>query len=246
MQSKSESMEGKKILISGGTSGVGLATAKKLLEQKVEVMIFGRDDEKLQKALFEIGEDRGKVYGVVADSATYEGLTKVYKEVDEKLNGLDIFINNAAIGGGDLLNSEYKDWQDLININILGYIAFARYAIDRFIKQGSGHLVNIGSMSAVTRDAGSEVYNATKAAIQAFSESVRRRVNEKGVKVTLLEPGSIATNMPSENEEEKEKLVKNHQMLDAGGLAETIVFCLTRPKGVDIITVQIKPHMQVI
>jgi NADP-dependent 3-hydroxy acid dehydrogenase YdfG len=237
----------KRVLISGGTGGIGLATARLLAGQGCEIFIFGRNDKKLKSALAEIKKIGSKAFGIVADTSTQEGLEKVFSEVDIRWGGkLDIYINNAGLGGGRLIGGSYPEWKNLVDVNILGYIAFAGYAVERMEKQKSGHIINIGSMSANTRDSGSDVYNATKAAVQAFSESLRKTVNPMGIKVSLIEPGSVGSDMPSEDKAGKMKLQKQNKMLLTDDIARAVLFCLSQPVRCDIITLQIKPFRQYI
>lgn len=238
---------GKKILITGGTSGIGRATAVMLSKLGAEVLIFGREEQKLSEALTDIEKLSGKsAFGLTADASTKDGVETVFKEVDSKLGGLDVLINNVAVGGGSLIRENYEQWEDMIKTNILGYVSFSRYALDRMLLKKSGHIINIGSMSAVDKGADHEVYVASKGAIQAFSDSLRKTFNPKGIKVTLIEPGSVGTDMPSETPEQQEKLQEELKMLKAEDIAEVVAFCLTREERSEIINVRIKPSLQFI
>lgn len=237
----------KKVLITGGTTGIGRATAILLATQGARVMVFGRNERDLLSAIKDIKEISGSdAYGLTADSSTKEGLISVYDDVDKKLGGLDVLINNAGIGGGNLVKAEYEDWKKILDTNVLGYLAFSKYAIDRMLPNKVGHIVNIGSYSAVDRGADHEVYVASKAAVQAFSESLRKTYNPKGIKVSLIEPGSVGTDMPSETPEEQRKLEAEGKMLAAEEIAQAVLFCLMQPKRSEVMTIQIKPHQQFI
>jgi NAD(P)-dependent dehydrogenase (short-subunit alcohol dehydrogenase family) len=195
-----EPVEGKGVVISGGTTGIGRATAIVLAAQGAQVLIFGRNEKHLADALNDIKETGGQAYGLVADQADAKDIQRVFKEADRKLNSLDILINNAAISGNGFVDEgNYEDWDYIVRDNVLGYIGCTREALDRMRKNGSGHIVNIGSLSAKSRGPDDPVYAATKAAIQAFSESVRKAVNEEGIKVSLIEPGSVGTDMNEKN-----------------------------------------------
>ena len=104
-----------------------------------------------------------------------------------------------------------------------------------------GHIVNIGSLSAEYAERDADIYVATKSAIRGFTSSLRKKVNEKNIKVTLIEPGSVGTNMVDETSAEQNEKQKAFTMLKAEDIAETIFFCLALPERTEIMTVQIKP-----
>jgi NADP-dependent 3-hydroxy acid dehydrogenase YdfG len=240
-------IKGKKVLITGGTTGIGRAIAVLLAGQGAKVMVFGRNEKDLLSALKDIHEISGaEAYGLTADSSSKDGLIRVYDEVDKKLEGLDILINNAGIGGGNLVKADYEEWKKILDTNVLGYLAFTKYALDRMLPNKVGHIVNIGSFSAVDRGADHEVYVASKAAVQAFSESLRKTYNPKGIKVSLIEPGSVGTDMPSETPEEQRKLEAEGKMLASEEIAQAVLFCLLQPERSEVTTIQIKPHKQFI
>lgn len=239
-------LAGKRVLISGGTTGIGRATAMLLAAHGAKILIFGRHEQYLNDAINDLKTTGGDVIGMTADKSTKEGLETVFKTVDKKMGGLDIYINNAAIGGGNLFDENYRSWKYLIETNLLGYLSFAKYAADRMEKQDEGHIINIGSLSADEREPGSEVYVATKAAIQAFSESFRKTVNPKGIKVTLIEPGIVGTDMQPESPPKQRRLEKEKKMLMAEDIAQVVFFCLTQPKRSDVIVVKVRPHLQII
>lgn len=108
---------------------------------------------------------------------------------------------------------------------------------------GSGHIVNIGSMSADVRETGSSAYVATKAGIQGFSEALRKEVNAHGIKVTLIEPGAVGSDMQPEKETHAAKAVSG-DMLKAEDIAACVRYCLTQPSRCDVVAVSIRPHHQ--
>ena len=196
------SLAGKAVVITGGTTGIGRATAALLAAQGAKVLIFGRDAQALQDALADLegqAQNGGAVYGLTADQSKMEDVHRVFQEADQRLGGVDILINNAALAAQSILGSEYEEWQNVVQTNVLGYMACCREAIDRMKARGSGHIVNIGSLSAKVREEDSDIYVATKSAIEGFSESLRKKVNEQGIKVSLIEPGLVGTDMTAEN-----------------------------------------------
>jgi NADP-dependent 3-hydroxy acid dehydrogenase YdfG len=239
-----ESVNGKNILITGGTTGIGRSTALLLAAQGAQVMIFGRHEQELKDAVHDIQSTGGTVTGFTADTSNPDDIRRVFKEVDREMGRLDILINNAALGYNSVMEGEYKDWQYIVNTNLLGYMAIAHEAIERMKSHGWGHIVNIGSMSADIREKDSSVYVATKAGIQGFSEALRKEVNPLGIKVTLVEPGSVGTDMQPESPNEQRQKQEKMEMLKAEDIAACVLYALTQPKRCDVVMVQIRPHLQ--
>ncbi len=241
-----EIISNKTVLITGGTTGIGRATAFLLAAQGARVMIFGRHEKELHDALkdIQLADSENKVFGLTADVSNPDDIRRVFQQVDEKFKGLDILVNNAALAYESIMEGGYSDWQYIVNTNLLGYMACAHEAAERMKPNGRGHIVNIGSMSADRREKGSSVYVATKAGIQGFSEALRKEVNPMGIKVTLIEPGLVGTDMQDESPEEQRKLEEKMEMLKAEDIAACVLYALTQPRRCDVVVVQIRPHLQ--
>lgn len=142
----------KRIVITGGTTGIGKATALLLASLGGHVFVFGRDKDDFDTAVEDIKKQAAAgVYGVTADISRTEDIQMVWNEIDNTMGGIDILINNAALPANGIIDEEYENIKYLLETNILGYIAFAKEAAFRMKKNGAGHIVNIGSMSAVKR-----------------------------------------------------------------------------------------------
>ncbi|HEX8608967.1 MAG TPA: SDR family NAD(P)-dependent oxidoreductase, partial [Pedobacter sp.] len=128
----------------------------------------------------------------------------------------------------------------------MAYLACTHYAVKRMEAAGKGHVLNIGSMSADVREEGSSVYVATKAGIQGFSEALRKEVNPKNIKVTLIEPGAVDTDMQPGSKADKDEQLDSLEMMPAEDIAMAVVFCLAQHERCDVVGMQIKPHMQLI
>ena len=238
------SLQGKAVIVTGGTTGIGRATAELLASEGAKVLIFGRHEKELNEALADMPE--GQVFGLTADTTKPSDIERVFAMADSKLGGVDILVSNAAEAAQSILDTEYAEWEYVVQANLLGYMACARHAVDRMKPKGSGHIVNIGSLSAKLRDAGSDVYVATKSAIEGFSEALRKQVNEMGIKISLIEPGKVGADFPNSTPEEQPAQQAEGEMLLAEDIAAAVHFVLTQPARCDIIQLQIRPHKQAI
>ena len=244
-----ESVSGKAIVVTGGTKGIGRATALLLVMQGARVLINGRHEEELNDALNDIkAAGGGEIYGILADTSNPDDVRRLFEEADRRLNGLDILVNNAALGAGSILDSDYGEWHSVIATNLLGYMACCREAIDRMKEKGAGHIVNIGSMSAKVREEGSDVYVATKSGIEGFTDSLAKQANIAGIKVSLIEPGLVGTDMTTDQvpKEEQDRKEEAEEMMKAEDLAHCVLYCLQQPRRCDVVLVQVRPHLQII
>ncbi|MGA0557935.1 SDR family oxidoreductase [Larkinella sp. VNQ87] len=241
-----ETLEGKRIVITGGTTGIGRAIALLLGSSGAHIFTFGRHQEQLDETLTAIRQAGGLVDGTVADSASGDDIRRVFQEADEKLGGLDILINCAALAAGSLSEMEDADWRYVLQTNLGGYLAATKEALSRLQPQKRGHIVLVGSMSADVREEGSSVYVATKAAIQGFAESLRKEVNPDGIKVSLVEPGAVGSDMQNTAPDEERAKQKTGEMLKAEDIAVCVYYILTQPLRCDVVAVQIRPHLQLI
>jgi NADP-dependent 3-hydroxy acid dehydrogenase YdfG len=237
---------GKAVVINGATTGIGLATAKLLAMYGARVLLFGRERDCVDEAVEQAQAAGGEVYGVVADVTRQREVIRVFTEADKRLGPVDVLINNAATAGDSLLESSYDDWKRTLDTNILGYLHCAREALDRMRPRKDGHILMVGSMSADLREPANDIYAATKAAIQALCEALRKNVNKDGVRVTLIEPGAVDTPLQSKPQSKKDRMKADLEMLHPDDIAECIRFALSQPKRVDIVQMQVRPLKQLI
>lgn len=240
-----EPVQDKSILITGGTTGIGRAIAILLAAQGARVMIFGRHEQELNDAMNDIRQAGGDVLGLTADVTDPQEIQRVFQEFDRQMDKLDILVNNAALGYGSIAEGGYPEWEYILKTNLLGYMAMTHEAINRMKANGWGHIVNIGSMSADVREKDSSVYVATKAGIQGFSEALRKEVNAQGIKVTLIEPGAVGSDMQDQySPEQQRERIEQMKMMRAEDIAACVYYAVTQPKRVDVVSLQIRPHLQ--
>jgi NADP-dependent 3-hydroxy acid dehydrogenase YdfG len=242
-----QNIDRRRIVITGGTTGIGKATAVLLASLGGHIFIFGRDKDDFDRAIDDIkAQAEGEVYGVTADITRKEDIELIWNEIDNTLGGIDILINNAAVPADGIIDEEYENIKYILETNILGYIAFTKQAVSRMKIQQRGHIVTIGSMSAETHEETGTVYVATKSAIRGFSAALRKEINELGIKVSHIEPGAVTSDMQPAPKDEQRENVKNMEMLEAEDIAMNILFCLSQPKRCDVVAMQVRPHLQII
>ncbi|MES2573779.1 MAG: SDR family oxidoreductase [Bacteroidota bacterium] len=238
----------KRIVITGGTTGIGKSIADVLISLGGRVLIFGRDANDFKKAFDDIKKNfpDEELYGTPIDITKKQDVEMIWKTIDKSLGGIDILINNAALAADGVTDGNPDDWQYILNTNVMGALTFSYEAVRRMKKQKSGHIINIGSMSAETKKGTSTIYVATKAAIRGFSSSLRKEVNPLGIKVSLIEPGAVMSDMQTDPKAEQRKKIKKMEMLEAEDVAMSVLFCLSQPRRCDIVTLQLRPHQQFI
>ncbi len=234
-------IEGKRILITGGTTGIGRATAIQLAREGARVFVFGRHQKELDDALEAIREE-GEGEGITAEQADHDQVLKVFAEARKKLGGLDVVIANAALGAEEIEKMDHDEWRYIADVNFSGYLDVAKQAIDAFGGDG-GDIILVGSVSGEEPSEGESVYAATKAGIAGFATALRKELAKKNIRVSLIEPGAVDTDMQEAPQAEKEKKVRKAEMLRADDIADLVGFILTRPQRCTISEVRIEPRI---
>jgi 3-hydroxy acid dehydrogenase/malonic semialdehyde reductase len=246
MHTTQTELHGKRVLVTGGTTGIGRATVKALVGDGARVVTLGRHMPELEASISEArAPGTGEAWGLQADTATRDGIHHAFAAVEERLGGLDVLVCCAAVGAEPLAEMGDEDWRYVIETNLVGYMACARKAIAIMSPAGGGHLLFVGSISSTIKAAGESVYAASKAGVDAFAETLRKEISEdRNIRITVIQPGAAATEMQESSDEQKAAAVSNQEMLLAEDVAEAILFALTRPERSDIVTLRIEPRIQ--
>jgi NADP-dependent 3-hydroxy acid dehydrogenase YdfG len=235
-------LSGRRILITGGTTGIGRATAGLLAAEGAKVFVFGRERKPLDEIVAQVRELGGTIEGTTADVAKPKDVDRVVREAVAFLGGLDVLINNAGIGGEGIAEMDDAEWRYVVDTNLTGFMAVAKISLEQ-MKRG-GHMVFIGSVSAEKRGKDSSVYVATKAAIQAFADSFRKEVSDQGIKVTLIEPGKVGTDMTEQSAAEQRRMIEKGELLRAEDLAVAIHYVLTQPERCEVTMIGIRQQYE--
>lgn len=189
-------LEGKVAFITGGARGIGLDIAECLVREGASVFICGRDPSSLESALGRLRNLAGKTRagGTVADVRRYPDCHSAIRRAAETFGRLDILVNNAGLGifkPVDQLTPE--EWDATIQTNLSGVFYCCREAVPIMRQHGGGHIFNISSLLAIHPIAGGTAYNASKFGLNGFSEAMMQDVRYDGIRVTIIMPGSVAT-----------------------------------------------------
>ncbi|MBD2464526.1 SDR family NAD(P)-dependent oxidoreductase [Oscillatoria sp. FACHB-1407] len=246
----SDKLKGKVAIVTGASSGIGEATALALAAEGASVAIAARRSDRLETLASRITEKGGQVLTITADVADEAQVNDMVQQTHAKFGRVDILVNNAGVMLlGPIEGANTEDWRRMINVNVLG-LMYATHAVLPLMKaQGIGHIVNISSVAGRIASANTGVYNATKWAVGAFSESLRKEVYQSNIRVTIIEPGLVATELPQHitNPMAKEAAlgfygsVKN---LDSEDIAAAIAYAVTQPPHVNVNEILIRPTEQ--
>jgi len=238
-------------LITGATSGIGLATARKLGENNYDLIITGRRKEKLAQLKQELLESFNiRVLALNFDVRSQDEVIKNLGSLDREWENIDVLVNNAglAVGLSHIDKGETDDWERMIDTNIKGLLYVTRVISPGMVKRGHGHILNIGSIAGRETYENGNVYCATKHAVEALSRSMRIDLLGNGIKVSNIAPGLVETEFSEVrfkgDKQKAEKPYKGMKPLDGEDVADVIYYCLSLPDHVNIDDVLIMPSAQ--
>jgi len=239
----------KTILITGATSGIGLATAKKFANKKNQLILCGRRQHKLD----EISNEISKITNVLTlrfDVSDKKEVNKVLENIPKEFSSIDILINNAgnAHGLDTIQEGSLDDWDNMIDSNVKGLLYVSRVIIPKMIEQNSGHIINIGSLAGREVYEKGNIYCATKHAVNAISKAMRIDLNKTGIKVSEINPGLVETDFSNVrfkgDNNRAEKVYLGYKALQADDIADIIEFVINRPSHVNIADILVLPQAQ--
>lgn len=232
-------------LITGATSGIGEACARKFGEGGYDLILTGRNTKKLEQLKAELEADGVEVKTLVYDVRDSDACVNAVNSLDGKWKNIDVLINNAGLALG--LEKEYegdiKEWDVMIDTNIKGLLTMTRLIVPGMIERNEGHVINIGSIAGDAAYANGNVYCATKAAVKAISDGLRIDVAESSVRVTNLKPGLVETNFSKVrfrgDNERADNVYKGITPLTGTDIADVAFYAASAPKHVQIAEVLI-------
>jgi NADP-dependent 3-hydroxy acid dehydrogenase YdfG len=243
-------LAGKVALVTGASSGIGEATALALVAEGARVAVAARREERLAALVQRIETQGGEAVSLVVDVSDEAGVREMVRRAHDRWGRLDILVNNAGVMLlGQIEGANMEDWRRMVNINLLGLMYATHEALPLMKAQGGGHIVNISSVAGRTVGEGRAVYNATKWGVGAFSEALRQEVYRHNIRVTVIEPGAVATELQEHitdpvAKEEIMEWIQAMTPLESEDIAAAILYAVTQPERVNINEILIRPTEQ--
>lgn len=221
-------------LITGGGSGIGAAVARRLLDEGQRVAVTGRSEQRLHGFAKELGEPEG-LLTLPGNAAEYDDVRAAVDTVLTRFGRLDTVVANAGFATHDsVAEGDPAGWTEMVLTNVLGPALLIRASVDA-LKETRGRIVLVGSVAGFVPTPGN-LYGATKWAVTGLAENTRRQVTEWGIGVTLIAPGRVETPFW----DPYGSLPPGH-LLTAGQIADSVVWAMRQPAGVDVNTVVVRP-----
>jgi NADP-dependent 3-hydroxy acid dehydrogenase YdfG len=242
-------------LVTGASSGIGAATARELARRGAAVAIAARRMDRLVALAKEIQQDGGTALPVEADVTDQQQVRDLVRHTVDSLGRLDTVVNNAGVMLlGPIEDAPVEEWERMIDLNLKGLLYVAHAALPHLLEAAQSDprhvadLVNISSVAGRLARRNSGVYNLTKHGVGAFSESLRQEVTGRHVRVSLVEPGAVDTELPGHIREEIRDQMMSRlsgiESLEAGDIADAIAYIVTRPRRTAINELLIRPTEQ--
>jgi NADP-dependent 3-hydroxy acid dehydrogenase YdfG len=243
-------LDGKVAVVTGASSGIGEATVRALAAEGAAVVAGARRKERLDSLVEEVSQSGGKAIAVECDVTDESQAQDLVRRAVEEFGRIDILVNNAGVMLLSTVGKGLSDqWRQMFEVNVMGLLYATDAAIGHMKGQGSGHLVNISSVAGrkVTRDS-SGVYAGTKHAVNAISEGLRQELLEDNIRVTIVGPGAVATELPDHitDEDAREGLsgLLELERLEAEDIAQAVVYAVSQPDRVSVNEILMRPTQQ--
>ncbi|HEY7835865.1 MAG TPA: SDR family NAD(P)-dependent oxidoreductase [Solirubrobacteraceae bacterium] len=243
-------LSGRVVAITGASSGIGEATALACAEAGAAVSLAARRTERIEQLAARIEKEGGRALAITADVGEEDQARAFVERTASELGRLDALVNNAGtMLLGPIADAPTEEWRRMIHINVFGVLYCTHAALPLMREQGSGHIVNVSSVAGRFARAGSGVYNLTKFGVGAFSESLRQEVSPLGLRVTVIEPGAVATELSEHNRPEIREVIrgvfKDVEPLRSEDIAAGILYAIGAPENVAVNELLIRPARQV-
>ncbi|MDX3056800.1 SDR family NAD(P)-dependent oxidoreductase [Streptomyces sp. NE06-03E] len=245
----SSSLEGHVALVTGAGSGIGRATARALAEAGASVAVAGRRVGRLEELRDELEAEGRKILVLELDVTDEQAVAAAVRSTTEQLGRLDILVNNAGLMLlGPVENADTTDWTRMMDTNVMGLMYMTHAALPELIRN-QGTVVQISSVAARVVGRGSAVYNAAKFAVNGFSEGLRQEVTERGVRVVVIEPGTVETELREHITHAPSKAaiterVAKIRQLQSEDIAAAVLYAVTAPPHATVNEILIRPTDQ--
>jgi NADP-dependent 3-hydroxy acid dehydrogenase YdfG len=242
-------LDGKVAVITGASSGIGEATAEALAAEGASVVVAARREERLSDLVERINGNGSKALSVECDVTDEEQAHALIRRAKDELGRVDILVNNAGVMLLSKIEKGLSDeWRTMFDVNALGLLYVTDAAVQVMKEQGSGHLINISSVAGRKSGPFRGAYSGSKFAVNAISEALRVELLEDNIRVTVVEPGAVETELAGHitDEEAKEGMqsVLSGDILQPEDIAAAIAYCAVQPERVSVNEILIRPTEQ--
>ncbi|MEU6664845.1 SDR family NAD(P)-dependent oxidoreductase [Streptomyces sp. NPDC046727] len=248
-------LEGTVALVTGASSGIGHATALELAREGADVALVGRREDRLTDLAGEITAAGGKALVVPADITDSQAAAEAVERTVEGLGRLDILVNNAGLMLlGPASGADLNDWRRMIDINLTGLMYTTHAAVPHLVKAAAeeprqvADIVNVSSLNGRNAYAMMAVYTATKFGVTGFSEALRQELAKQHVRVSVIEPGSVDTELRTHNPAAVQQYIASSlgdiERLQSRDIADTVGYIVTRPRHVAVAELLVRPAEQ--
>ena len=243
-------LSGRVVAITGASSGIGEATALMCAKAGASVALGARRSERIEALAAQIDESGGVATAIPVDITSEQQATGFVRTAHERLGRLDVLINNAGVMLlGPVEGADTENWRRMIEVNCLGLLYCTHAALPLMREQGSGHIVNVASVAGRRASLGSGVYNMTQWGVVGFSEALRQEALHANIRVTVVEPGFVETELLDPNAQyvqDAATKIKEEigEVLRSEDIADAIVHALAAPPHVSINEVLVRPTAQ--
>jgi len=246
-----KTLQGKVVAITGASSGIGEATAALLAEAGAAVSLGARRADRLEALAKQIQAGGGKALAIETDITQESEAQGFIERTKKELGRLDVLVNNAGVMLlGPVIGADTNEWRRMVEVNILGLLYCTHAALPIMLEQGGGDIVNVSSVAGRQAAPGAAVYNFTKFGVCGFSEALRQEANRGKVRVTVIEPGFVDTELQGHSSHpmiapavEKMK-AEIGEVLKAEDIARGILYAVSQPPHVSVNEVLIRPTGQ--
>ncbi|OGO94570.1 MAG: NAD(P)-dependent oxidoreductase [Coxiella sp. RIFCSPHIGHO2_12_FULL_42_15] len=245
------SLHNKIAVVTGATAGIGRACAEQLAAEGVHLIITGRREDRLTAFAGELQQAHPiNVLPLVFDVRDYSQVKRIFATLPSEWQAVEILINNAGLGLGleKIQQGDVNDWEVMIDTNIKGLLYVTQQVLPLMLARNAGHIVNLASIASYHVYPGGAVYCATKFAVRALTQGIKLDVHGSDIRVSEIAPGMVETEFSEVrfkgDVQRAAQVYAGMTPLTANDIADTVLFCLTRPRHVNILSIHVNPTDQ--
>ena len=241
------SIRDKTVLVTGASSGIGLATARRLADRGYRVVAAARRKDRLAALA---GEFAGRVHALALDVRDHAAVSAAVDGLPSKFASIDVLVNNAGLGrgSGPVQEGQIEDWMEMVDTNIKGLLNVLHAVLPGMTARKRGHIVNMSSIAATQAYPGSNVYGGTKGFVHVLSKNLRTDLAGSGIRVTDIQPGAVATEFTrvrlGGDDAHGTSVYQGYRALTGEDIAEVVEFAIGVPDHVNISSIEVMPTDQ--